>query len=804
MTFQITGMTCAACAQHVEKAVKPLPGVEQAQVNLMNRTLRIQGSVKPEAVIRAVERAGYGASLPGAQTETPRKDAEYAQKKMQFRAALCFLIPLVCVTMGSMSGLPLAFLRSYPAVWGLTQWLLVLPILLIYRQTFIGGFRSLLHGAPAMDTLVGLGSAAAVLYSLVQLYRACLGLPVEGFYFESGGMILTLIGLGRMLEARSRGKTRQAITALMALSPDTACVLRDGAEAVLPLAEVKVGDLLLVRPGERIPVDGVLQEGHSAVDESAITGESLPVDKAPGDRLLAASVNKAGAFTMAAQKVGADTTLQQIIMLMEEAGSSKAPISRIADRVSCVFVPVVMGLALITAAGWLMAGESLGFALSRAVSVLVISCPCALGLATPAAMMAGTGRGAQLGILIKSAAALEAAQEARLVVLDKTGTVTLGQPQVKRVLPHDTDARSLWQVAAALEAASEHPLGRAVMAASPEKAAPAEQFAVLPGRGVTGLVEGVFCAAGNRAMLEELGVTVPEIKAQDGETLLYFSRDSRCLGAMALADSIKPEAGETVARLKKLGLEVVMLTGDSTQTARAVAKQVGIDRVLAQVLPQDKEAEIARLQAEGKRVIMVGDGINDAPALARADVGMAMDGGTDIAMESADMVLMGNSLAAVADCVELSRATMRRIRENLFWAFFYNCLGIPLASGVLSLWLGWNLDPMFAAAAMSISSLTVVTNALRLRRFLPSRKNILPQKAEIKEEKTVEKTIMIEGMMCTHCSGRVEKALNAIPGVKAAVDLEGKCAHCTVDAGVTEEMLKSAVADAGYEVTDIR
>ena len=804
MTFQITGMTCAACAQHVERAVKPLPGVEEARVNLMNHTLRIRGDVQPEAVIRAVERAGYGASLPGAPAETPREDGEYSQKKRQFWAALCFLIPLVCVTMGSMAGLPLAFLRRYPAAWGLTQMILALPILLIYRPVFIGGFRSLFHGAPAMDTLVGLGSAAAALYSLVQLYRACLGLPVEGYYFESSGMILTLIGLGRMLEARSRGKTRQAITELMALSPDTACVLRDGQEFTLPLAEVRVGDILRVRPGERIPVDGAVREGHSAVDESALTGESLPVDKAPGDRLLAASVNRAGAFTMVAQKVGADTTLQQIIALMEEAGSSKAPVSRLADRVSGVFVPVVMGLALITAAGWLLHGEGPGFALSRAVSVLVISCPCALGLATPAAMMAGTGRGAQLGILIKSAAALETAQEARTVVLDKTGTVTLGQPRVRRVLPHGVDERALWRVAASLEKASEHPLGRAITEAAPWPVPPAEQFAALPGRGVTGRVDGLPCAAGNRAMLEAMGVSLPPVQALDGETLLYFAQNGHYLGAIALADSLKPDAAASVERLKKLGMEVVMLTGDDRRTARSVAQQVGIDRVLAQVLPQDKEAEIARLQREGKRVIMVGDGINDAPALARADVGMAMDGGTDIAMESADMVLMGSSLAAVADAVELSRATMRRIRENLFWAFFYNCLGIPLASGVLSAWLGWNLDPMFAAAAMSISSLTVVTNALRLRHFEPKREKTLPQKVEIKEEKTMEKTVLIEGMMCTHCSGRVEKALNAIPGVTARVDLEGKCAHCTCESGVTEDMLRSAVTDAGYEVTGIR
>jgi Cu+-exporting ATPase len=685
--------------------------------------------------------------------------------------------------------------------FSLVQLLLTIPILYINDKYYKVGFRALWHRSPNMDTLIALGSAAALVYSLYAVFQLSYGIGhgdmerVERYhmslYFESAGMILTLITLGKFLETRSKGKTGQAISRLLDLTPKTATVLRQGREVELPVEEVAVGDLVLVRPGQSVPVDGVVTEGFSAVDESALTGESIPVEKGPGDRVISASLNKSGAFTMEARKVGNDTTLAQMIALVEEAAASKAPIAKLADRVAGVFVPVVMAIAAVTAAVWLVSGHGVEMALTSGVAVLVISCPCALGLATPVAIMVGTGKGAENGVLFKSAEALETLHTVDTVVLDKTGTVTQGTPTVTDVLPcPGVTEQELLGVAAALEKPSEHPLAQAIVAEGAQRQIaplPVEQFEAVHGRGVRGTVQGAVLLAGNRAFLEESGV------------------DPSPVETAAQADTVKPTSAAAVARLRQLGLEVVMLTGDNQRTAAAIARQVGVTTVISQVLPGEKERQVRQLQEQGKRVAMVGDGINDAPALTRADVGLAIGAGSDVAIESADVVLMKSDLNDAVTAVRLSRAVIRNIKENLFWAFIYNIIGIPLAAGVFYPLLGWQLNPMFAAAAMSLSSVCVVSNALRLRFFKgeaqgrPSaEKESTKQKGEVKQ---MEKKVVIEGMMCAHCQAHVSKALNALPGVTAAVDLETKTA--TVTGEVTNEAITAAVTEAGYQVVSI-
>ena len=836
--FDVTGMTCSACSAHVEKAVCKLEGVRTVQVNLLSNSMQVEydeGVLSAEGISSAVGQAGYAARPAGAQKTAAaavREDPmanELESMKRRMAASFCFLLPLFYISMGHMLGAPLpGFLlgRENAFAFAFVQLLLTLPILYINDKYFKVGFKTLFKGAPNMDTLIAVGSSAAVVYGIFAIFQIGFGLghgdwaKVEKYhmdlYFESAGMILTLITLGKFLETRSKGKTSEAITRLMDLAPKTARVLRDGQEVEVPVEEVQAGDLLVVRPGQSIPVDGVVVEGRSSVDESALTGESMPVDKAPGDKVATASLNKSGAFTMRAVHVGEDTTLAQMIRLVEEASSSKAPIAKLADQVAGVFVPAVMVIAAITAAAWLLIDGSVTEALTSGVAVLVISCPCALGLATPVAIMVGTGKGAEHGILIKSAEALETLHTIDTVVLDKTGTLTQGKPVVTDILPAPgvTEDRLL-TMAASLEGSSEHPLAAAIL----EKAQSLPRLAVtdftaVHGRGVRAALDGELCLGGNLAMLREAGIDPLDLSqtadalAAQGKTALYFASEAQKqpLGLIAVADTPKPTSRDAVAAFRELGLDVVMLTGDNQRTAQAIGQELGVTQVLAEVLPQDKERKVFQLQQEGKRVAMIGDGINDAPALARADVGLAIGAGTDVALESADIVLMKSDLLDAAAAVELSRATIRNIKQNLFWAFFYNTLGIPLAAGVfvgLGL-LNWRLDPMFAAAAMSLSSVTVVSNALRLR-FFKSKFQTEP-KSEMQQGGTtvMNKTMKIEGMMCTHCTGRVEKALAAIDGVdKVEMSLEGKSAALTLSKDVDNQVLTGAVTEAGYEVVSV-
>ncbi len=836
--FDVTGMTCSACSAHVEKAVCKLEGVRTVQVNLLSNSMQVEydeGVLSAEGISSAVGQAGYAARPAGAQKTAAaavREDPmanELESMKRRMAASFCFLLPLFYISMGHMLGAPLpGFLlgRENAFAFAFVQLLLTLPILYINDKYFKVGFKTLFKGAPNMDTLIAVGSSAAVVYGIFAIFQIGFGLghgdwaKVEKYhmdlYFESAGMILTLITLGKFLETRSKGKTSEAITRLMDLAPKTARVLRDGQEVEVPVEEVQAGDLLVVRPGQSIPVDGVVVEGRSSVDESALTGESMPVDKAPGDKVATASLNKSGAFTMRAVHVGEDTTLAQMIRLVEEASSSKAPIAKLADQVAGVFVPAVMVIAAVTAAAWLLIDGSVTEALTSGVAVLVISCPCALGLATPVAIMVGTGKGAEHGILIKSAEALETLHTIDTVVLDKTGTLTQGKPVVTDILPAPgvTEDRLL-TMAASLEGSSEHPLAAAIL----EKAQSLPRLAVtdftaVHGRGVRAALDGELCLGGNLAMLREAGIDPLDLSqtadalAAQGKTALYFASEAQKqpLGLIAVADTPKPTSRDAVAAFRELGLDVVMLTGDNQRTAQAIGQELGVTQVLAEVLPQDKERKVSQLQQEGKRVAMIGDGINDAPALARADVGLAIGAGTDVALESADIVLMKSDLLDAAAAVELSRATIRNIKQNLFWAFFYNTLGIPLAAGVfvgLGL-LNWRLDPMFAAAAMSLSSVTVVSNALRLR-FFKSKFQTEP-KSEMQQGGTtvMNKTMKIEGMMCTHCTGRVEKALAAIDGVdKVEMSLEGKSAALTLSKDVDNQVLTGAVTEAGYEVVSV-
>lgn len=821
--FNITGMTCAACSARVEKVASGVAGVRSAAVNLMAGTMLAdfdESKTSAQMIIDAIVENGYGASVAqaGPSRRNRAQEQALAQMKKRILVSAVFLLALMYVSMGEMVGLPMPhvlhegmkgfFLKAAAEI------VLLLPILIVNRVFFTSGFTKLLHGAPNMDTLVAIGSAAGIIYSL---YAIAAGLTHD-LYFESSGMILTLVTLGKFFETRARGKTGQAIERLMDLSPKTAVVRRADGEVEIPVEEVAVGDLVVVRPGGRIPVDGVVESGSSAVDESALTGESLPVEKKQGDRVAAATINKTGCLCFRADKVGEDTTLAQIIRLVEDAGGSKAPIARLADRIAGVFVPVVMVIAAVSAVVWLLLGESVSHALSTGISVLVISCPCALGLATPVAIMVGTGRGAEQGVLIKSAESLELLHKVGAVVMDKTGTLTQGRPAVTDIRANGIPEQELLRIAAALERPSEHPLAEAIVTRASELAltVPAvTEFLAISGRGVSAQLDGTAYLAGNRALMQEHGIDVPaaaEFAAQ-GKTPLYFaSADGRFLGVIAVADVEKPNSRQTVQELTRRGMDVILLTGDNETTANVIAKRLGISRVISGVMPADKERIIRELQAEGKLVAMVGDGVNDAPALTRADVGIAIGAGTDVALESADVVLMHSDPMDVVRAIDLSRAVIRNIKENLFWAFFYNSLGIPIAAGVL-IPLGVRLSPMIGAAAMSMSSVCVVTNALRLRFFKP--KNLPVQQpacteacavkaennmklTEKQEETDMTTTIHVEGMMCGHCKAHVEKALLAVAGVTAATaDLESKTATVTGDAD--RAALIAAVKEAGYE-----
>lgn len=828
--FDITGMTCAACAARVEKAAKSVSGVDSAEVNLLANTLRaeLSGPDVTQAVISAVEKAGYGAVASGTQ-KAPKPENPQAKtlKEMKTRIiwSAIFLIILMYFTMGHMIGLPLPHVLHGPEnamVFALLQFFLTLPVVFLNRSYYTRGCKALWHRSPNMDSLIAVGSGAALLYGVIALFRMAwaTGNGVwslvehyrDNLYFESAAMILTLITLGKFLETRAKGKTGDAIRQLMDLAPETATVYRNGKEIEIPASQVQVGDTVLVRAGGRIPVDGTVLEGRASIDQSALTGESVPVEKGPGDPVAAATINTAGFLKFRADKVGEDTTLSQIIRLVEEAGGSKAPIARLADRIAGIFVPIVMAIALAAAIIWLLAGEGIEFALTTGISVLVISCPCALGLATPVAIMVGTGQGARNGVLFKSAEALETLSRADTVVLDKTGTLTQGRPQVTDILPVEGSEKSLLALAAALEQQSEHPFAAAILSRAQEagiEVAPAEDFHTIPGRGVSGTVKGRRCLAGNRQMMEEAGIAVPAYPelAADGKTPLYFAADKVFLGVIAAADVLKADSAVAVERLQRLGLEVVMLTGDNAATAQAIAGKAGIRRVVSDVLPTEKAGQIQALRDQGHKVMMVGDGINDAPALVTADVGIAIGAGTDIAIDSADVVLLSGSLQDVAVAESLSRATLRNIRENLFWAFFYNVLGIPIAAGALYPAFGLQLSPMLGAAAMSLSSVFVVSNALRLRFFKPKGKiNVPPAPVQAEachitkqEETTMTTVIHVEGMMCNHCKAAVEKACKAVPGTQdAVVDLEAK--QVTVTGTAQPEALHQAITDAGYQV----
>lgn len=833
--FAVTGMTCAACSAHVEKAVSRLSGVQSAPVNLMLGSMTVtydEKAVTEGDIIAAVKAAGYGAS-PASQTDQGQlrrdQDAALRRRKKHLIWSVVFLVPLFYLSMGHMMGLPLPqVLHTHPLLLACLQLALVIPILILNRNYFTVGFSRLVKLSPNMDSLVAVGAAAGLVYSLIEMGLLAAG-QVSGMpdlYFESAGMILTLVTVGKYLEERSRGKTTGAISALLALAPESAVVRRQGQELTIPTEEIVAGDTVIVRQGGRIPVDGVITDGHAAVDESAITGESLPVEKVPGDAVTSATVTSSGYLELRATRVGGDTTLSQIIRLMEEAASSKAPISRLADRISGIFVPAVMAISLTAALLWaFVGGMDVRFCLSIAIAVLVISCPCALGLATPVAIMVGTGQAAQQGILIKSAESLELLHKVQTVVLDKTGTVTMGQPRVTDILcaPGVTEEELLC-VAASAEKPSEHPLAHAIVEESQARhipLCPVSGFRSVPGGGIQATLSGEAVLAGNAGYLAQNGVSLAAMEAdahrlaEDGKTPLFFAESGRLLGCVAVADVVKPDSAKAIAALRRMGRRVVLLTGDNQSTANAIARQIGVDQVIAQVLPQDKAKCVAQLQQQGQRVAMVGDGVNDAPALAQADVGLAIGAGTDIAIESADVVLMKSSLLDIPAAMDLSRAVLRNIKQNLFWAFFYNSIGIPVAAGVLYPALHLTLNPMLAAAAMSLSSVCVVSNALRLRGWKPpvfpdqpAPTAPLPESAVFqsqgKEENTVNKTIHIDGMMCTHCTGRVEKALNDLPGVEATVDLDSKSAAVTCTPDVSDDTLRQAVEDAGYHVTGIR
>ena len=842
--FDITGMTCSACSSRVEGCVVKLPGVKEVSVNLLKNSMVVsydEAQLSTAGIVEAVENTGYGAFPKGApqrkaeaKAEISTAQTEYKAMKQRLLLSAVFTLPLFYISMGHMMNWPMpGFLLGMEnaLVFAFTQFLLLLPVLIVNGRYFRVGFRNLLKGSPNMDSLIAIGSGAAAVYGIYAIYKIGIGMGhgdmeiVHAFmmdlYFESAGMILTLITLGKTLEARAKGKTSDAITKLMNLAPKVATVEREGQTLQIPVEDVQLGDILIVKAGESIPVDGTVVEGNASVDESALTGESIPVEKHIGDKVIGATVSKSGFLKMQATKVGDDTTLAQIIRLVDEATSSKAPIAKLADKVSGVFVPVVIAIAVIATIVWLLAGYGLEFALSIGISVLVISCPCALGLATPTAIMVGTGKGATNGILIKSAEALETAHSIDTVVLDKTGTITQGKPVVTDVLlSENISPEKLLGLAASLEKLSEHPLAEAVVAEAEKigyESLSVSDFNQIPGQGVTGIIDGELVLAGNRRLMEAYNIpggalmTKGEELASDGKTPLYFAKDSKLLGVIAVADVVKPTSAQAVAELSGMGIEVVILTGDNAKTAEAIRRQVGVDRVVAEVFPQDKEQEIRRLQNEGKKVAMVGDGINDAPALARADVGIAIGAGTDIAMESADIVLMKSDLLDVVTAIQLSKATIRNIKQNLFWAFIYNIIGIPVAAGLFFIPFALKLNPMIGAFAMSFSSVFVVTNALRLRWFKPKRitnKNSADETTSAQTEtegaNPMEKILKIEGMMCNHCVMHVQKTLAAIPGVaEVTVSLNEKNAKVKLNQDVADEVFKTAIEDAGYQLAEI-
>lgn len=830
--YNVTGMSCAACSARVEKAVSKLDGVTSCSVSLLTNSMGVEGNVTPEEVIAAVERAGYGATLKGADKKSANsenndnlKDTETPALLKRLIASLVFLILLMYFSMGHMMwGFPVPqFLESNHIAMGLIQLLLTAAVMVINQKFFISGFKALFNRAPNMDTLVALGSSAAFVYSTYALFamtNAQLAGDTNGvmtymheLYFESAAMILTLITVGKMLEARSKGKTTDALKSLIKLAPKTAVILVDGKETQVSIDKVKKGDIFVVRPGESIPVDGIIIEGNSAVNESALTGESIPVDKSKGDVVSAATINQSGFIKCEASRVGEDTTLSQIIKMVSDASATKAPIAKAADKVSGVFVPVVIAIAIITAAVWLLVGENVGFALARAISVLVISCPCALGLATPVAIMVGSGVGAKNGILFKTAESLEQSGKIKIVALDKTGTITKGEPKVTNIIAFESDKTELMKTALALECKSEHPLAKAVVAkANEDGLTPDEvdEFKISSGSGLSGVLKGESVYGGNLRYVSEFtqipnkAIATAEKLSDEGKTPLYFVKGNKLLGIIAVADEIKEDSAEAVKELHNMGLHVVMLTGDNEKTANAVGKLAGVDEVIAGVLPDGKEKVVSKLKQKG-RVAMVGDGINDAPALTSADVGIAIGAGTDVAIDAADVVLMKSRLADVPAAIRLGRATLRNIHENLFWAFIYNAIGIPIAAGLFIPLFGWRLNPMFAAAAMSLSSFCVVTNALRLN-FVKIRKN--NKKTETvktieKENVKMEKTIKIEGMMCPHCEATVKKTLEELDGVTQAVASHEKgTAVVTLEKDVPFEMLKKAVEDKGYTVIE--
>ena len=855
--YNVTGMSCAACSARVEKAVKKVPGVTSCSVSLLTNSMGVEGTASPAAILSAVQEAGYGASPKNASASKASDasadldalaDHETPKLKRRLIASLGFLLVLMYFSMGHMMwGWPLPhWFDGNHVAMGLVQLLLAGIVMVINQKFFINGFKGLIHGAPNMDTLVALGSMASFVWSTYALF-AMTRAQVDGsdalvmhymmeFYFESAAMILTLITVGKMLEARSKGKTTDALKSLMKLAPKTATLVRDGAEVTVAIADVQKGDVFVVRPGENIPVDGVVLEGTSAVNESALTGESIPVDKAVGDKVSAATTNQSGFLRCEATRVGEDTTLAQIIKMVSDAAATKAPIAKIADTVSGFFVPAVISIAVVTTIVWLLLGHELGYALARGISVLVISCPCALGLATPVAIMVGNGLGAKNGILFKTAASLEAAGRTQIVALDKTGTITEGAPRVTDLLPAEgVSETELLTLAAALESRSEHPLAKAVLADAETKAiTPPEvtDFAALPGNGLAAKLDGMDIYAGNAAFIQTK-LTLPAALAQqaeklaaEGKTPLFFGGAGRLLGVIAVADTIKEDSPEAIRQLQNMGIRVVMLTGDNQRTADAIGRQAGVDEVIAGVLPDGKEAVIRQLQASGK-VAMVGDGINDAPALTRADTGIAIGAGTDVAIDAADVVLMNSKLSDVPAAIRLSRATLRNIHENLFWAFIYNIIGIPLAAG-LFIPFGLTLNPMFGAAAMSLSSFCVVSNALRLNLFdlhstrhdhktaspaaapvqsaAENNKKSDAEAPEVKtEDHTMKKTLKVEGMMCGHCEARVKKALEALPEVdEAVVSHEAGTAIVTLNAEVADDVLKKAVEDQDYPVTGIQ
>ena len=866
--YMVTGMSCAACSAHVEKAVSKVPGVTSCSVSLLTNSMGVEGTASVQEIITAVEKAGYGASKKesgkkdgrqgiASKEDTLKKSAQEAERAMKWRLAISigFLVPLMYISMHHMFyewfGLPVpAFVKAAfhgnenALAFGFSQFLLLLPILYVNQKYFKVGFRTLFRGSPNMDSLIAIGASAAVIYGCFAIFRIGYGLGhgdmalVEQYsmdiYFESAGTILTLITVGKYLETKSKGKTSAAITKLMDLSPKTAIILKeDGSEEQIPTEDVKEGDVFLVKPGSLVPVDGLVLEGNSSVDESAITGESIPVEKSAGDKVVSATVNKAGALKCRAEKVGEDTTLSQIIRLVEEAGASKAPIARLADKIAGVFVPIVIGIALLAAIIWLIAGAGFEFAMSVGIAVLVISCPCALGLATPVAIMVGTGVGAKYGVLIKSGEALQEARNVDTVVLDKTGTVTEGKPKVTDVIDYSGNRQEAVAFAAALEKPSEHPLSEAVVGYAKELglALPeVTEFQAVFGKGIQGKIDGIQYFAGNRKFLEEKSVALTpkqeqkaEQLAEEGKTPLLFGKEEngshRLTAIIAVADTIKESSAEAIRQLMQMNIQTIMLTGDNRKTAEAVRKNLGIQEVIAEVLPGEKEEKIRALKEQGRKVAMIGDGINDAPALASADVGIAIGAGTDVAMESADIILMKSDLRDAVTAIRLSKAVIRNIKENLFWAFFYNSIGIPLAAGILYPMFGLKLNPMFGAAAMSLSSVCVVANALRLRNFKETQKAAKETVKEAakeadnknasqnisKEEIKMTKTIIIEGMSCGHCTARVQKALEALEGITAVtMSLEQKSAEITLDQEISNQLLTQTITDAGYEVVEIR